>query len=262
MKAAMTKGLRSEESKQKRKQSLIEKHGTDSMIGYGTYKRAGSHLGEARKSAASNHKLNTIRSIWSAGSKPIIVKLKDVSSKTEGLDLETNLVEAIGTVATIPGIKRGPLTNQVPGGNGGAHSDETNQKLRKLRKGKVWITDGEFQKYVPESEVSEWESKGWKRGVRPSSKRDAYFENGSRTKNTIWINKDGNNKRVFDPTEYLKDGWVIGQLSTNPGQHKKAYIWITNGIESKNIKSTDPIPDGWTHGRVRSKFPGGYKKKA
>jgi hypothetical protein len=337
-KASMVKGLRTDDSKLKRKETLIKIHGTDSMIsihkdkaiatrlkriatnywnnladpadditpddlarrsiyvyaylnplkpissqvlqdmaafelraidyepfyiGYGTYKRAGAHLGEARKSPASNHKLNTIRGIWNANAKPIIVKLKDVTSKTDGHLLESQLIEAIGTVAVIEGVKRGPLTNQAPGGKGGSHSDETNKKLAELRKGKIWITDGENQKYVPEGDILSWESKGWKRGMKPSAKRDAYFAGGSRTKNTVWINKDGINKRVSsdDIVEHINNGWIIGQLSTNPGQHKRAYVWITDGVESKNVKSTEPIPDGWRLGRVRSKFPDGYKRK-
>jgi len=333
-KEAMLSGLRSEESKKKRKETLIKNYGTDSIIslhrekaintrkersksdywnnlildedlnscdfdkksiyvyaylnplklitdetladlsqfgfegeklvhepfyvGYGTFKRIGAHLFEAKNSSGISHKVNTIRSIWAVGNKPTLIKLTNVSSKKEGLALEQRLIEAIGTVANVPGIKRGPLTNQTSGGEGGAMGEEVNKKLSKSREGKVWITNGSEQKFVPIEDLAVWACKGWARGVKPSKKRDEYFLKPHTTKSSFWVTDGTNNKRLHEELT-IPEGWVRGQTSINPGQHKKQYMWITNGIESKNALRSDQIPEGWYLGRVRAKFPGGYK---
>lgn len=231
-------------------------------VGAGVKRRSNFHLNEARVQAHSSHKTNTIRKIWESNLKPIIVRLP-TKTRREAMDLEKELIRAIGTVANIEGIKRGPLANEMPGGEGGASSNPAvTAKLKQARVGKRWITDGVSQKFVPEIELAEWGAKGWRLGARPSAKRDAYFEQGSRLAGSVWVNKDGENKRVDDPEPLLKEGWKIGQLSTNPGQHKRAFIWITNGVDSVNHRASEPIPDGWRKGRLRKKYPGGYKKKA
>jgi hypothetical protein len=170
------------------------------------------------------------------------------------------LIDEIGTVSVIEGVKRGPLTNQARGGQGGRQSDEVLKKMSDNRSGTIWITDGVNQKNIKLEDLSSWELQGWKRGVKPSEKRDAYFQKDHPTANTVWIHKNGVNKRApkDELQNYLNAGWLSGHEQT---RDYAGTMWITNGIDVKKQSLDLSIPDGWWRGKLRQNFPEGYKKK-
>ena len=94
-------------------------------------KRCRAHLSEASLGKLRSHKLSTIRKITSAGLLPIIVKVYSGLTDDEACGKEVALIALIGRCAT----KEGPLTNLLPGGEGGRPPAETRARLSEARKG-------------------------------------------------------------------------------------------------------------------------------
>lgn len=102
-------------------------------IGEGCGDRMFDHLVEAKKKNKSP-KLSKIRKIQKLGLQCIIVNLINVKTGDESLALESKLIKAIGTIAAIKGVKRGPLTNLLVSEEGvkkRVFSEETIQKMSK-----------------------------------------------------------------------------------------------------------------------------------
>ena len=84
----------------------------------------------------------------------------------------------------------------------------------------------------------------------------------------IWITNGVENKKIKDK-DLIPNGWRIGRIlgsefgklmsnklkGTRIGNQNTQYgtCWITNGIESKKVKKTETIPDGWKLGRKMNK---------
>ena len=60
-----------------------------------------------------------------------------------------------------------------------------------------------------------------------------------------WYNNGINEHKYEEGTQ--PEGWILGRLLN--------YYWITNGVEEIHISKSDPIPSGYTRGRVK-KFKG------
>lgn len=72
-----------------------------------------------------------IKKILAAELEPIIIEYKTDLTEEESFNLETSLIDMIGTIRNINGVSnRGPLANLARGGLGGAHfvSEETRKK--------------------------------------------------------------------------------------------------------------------------------------
>ena len=100
-------------------------------VGEGKPSRRFVHL----KDKSISHKTNRINSIISDNLHPIITIFKEHLTKDEAVNLETNLIKAIGTRAIIEGVKRGPLTNLKLYGKLGLISTETKEKMSIAKKG-------------------------------------------------------------------------------------------------------------------------------
>ena len=183
-------------------------------IGYGVKDRCLAHMRDASNMAKSDHKLNTIRGLIDRGNPPIIKILKDnMTSRIEATDLESKLINEIGTVRVLDNVNSGPLSNQAQGGQGGFTGGiDFIRKLRDSRKDKRWMNNGIEQKFIHETDIAGMELQGWKLGSAPSLKRDAYFAKPHVTKNLKWITNGIDNKRVQNKTldSYLENGWVLG----------------------------------------------------
>lgn len=84
----------------------------------------------------------------------------------------------------------------------------------------------------------------------------------------IWVTNGVENKKIKDK-DLIPNGWRIGRIlgsefgklmsnklkGTRIGSQNTQYgtCWITNGIESKKVKKTETIPDGWKLGRKMNK---------
>lgn len=71
-------------------------------------------------------------------------------------------------------------------------------------------------------------------------------------KDTVYMNDGKFNKRVKskDVDLYLKGGWKLGRHDISKVGRKKGFSWYTNGKENIHIYPGDPIPEGYSKGRV------------
>jgi hypothetical protein len=140
-------------------------------IGEGKNARAWHHL----KRKDRHHLVSKIKSLAKIGMEPIVMIVCDGLTGDEGLQLETDLIKAIGTRSKIPTVKRGPLTNlQLGEGKKRIVSLETKAKMSvsisKALMGHV-VTDETRKKigasYNRTPESSERRSQ-WQRGKKLS----------------------------------------------------------------------------------------------
>ena len=85
-------------------------------VGKGIGERAYNHL-KCYDNDSNKHKLNKIKKIIKEGYIPIVVKLKENLTNKEACKLEKETIGKIGTLK----LKLGPLTNIMPGGEGGSY---------------------------------------------------------------------------------------------------------------------------------------------
>lgn len=97
-------------------------------VGKGKGKRPQAHINEAKASAKSNHKLNTIRAILREGMEPEVAFSKYMTEQ-EALEKEIKLIRTIGRT-----INGGTLTNATDGGDGipgYMHSEVSKERMSK-----------------------------------------------------------------------------------------------------------------------------------
>lgn len=94
------------------------------------------------------------------------------------------------------------------------------------KKGSLCVNDGERNYYIPPTQLSKYESNGYKMGRYDGG--DEYYLRGR-----IHVN-NGSESKTIDPSEldyYISKGYVIGNnVSPNKGK-----IWVNNGKSSKII---------------------------
>lgn len=102
-------------------------------VGEGRGRRLYEHLTEK----GTTHKNNKIQKMLTNGITPYIFKLHEFLDFDTALQLETVLIQELGTVINIPTVPSGPLTNLMLGWRGNhIVSEETRQKRSASGKGK------------------------------------------------------------------------------------------------------------------------------
>jgi hypothetical protein len=126
-----------------------------------------------------------------------------------------------------------------------------------------WVTNGShniqlrFNQEIPDGY---WLGRTIEPGNKWSDEaRTAVKERGLIGKGT-YIHKDGVVKRVNDTTEWVKDGWQLGNpnAATRTGNHGKQAnrtktVWVNDGSQSKMVapESLDEaLNSGWKEGRI------------
>lgn len=138
------------------------------------------------------------------------------------------------------------------------------EKLKSSLKGLVCVTDGESYRKVPEDEVEDYLSRGWRLG-RPKWKQSSIDKMKISKSGTVGITKDGKRKIVdkSDIKKYLDQGWIKGYPSSRPEsvskmvKSKTGKIWVNNGEVSKQITPEEfeyYQKQGFVKGRGRVKF--------
>lgn len=112
-------------------------------VGMGVKNRHVSHLRKAK--GTHLHKtfcINKCRSIINKGYEPIIVKIKTNLSFDEAQKLEIYLINQIGTINDVDGVKRGSLTNLTKGGEGtiGYRQSESTKSKRSETLKQLWAS--------------------------------------------------------------------------------------------------------------------------
>ena len=96
-----------------------------------------------------------------------------------------------------------------------------------------------------------------------------YVETSKRCKNSIFISKENECKRIFkdELDQYLINGWVKGRLNirgnSNLGKHSKNSMWIHKNFDNKMIHKNELdyyLNEGWTKGRNQI-YSDEYRKK-
>lgn len=160
-------------------------------------------------------------------------RAKLVSLKTKGKKKPDDFGEKVSK--GLKGIKR----PQFCGENNNSNTTEAKAKISKSWENRelgIWIyfpkTGQELYAKPSEHNIDQMYTEGWIKG-KPSSK-GAWYNNGQ---NNFWIlDKDKENR--------------IQNLSLGKLQSKIVKHWITNGIDSKRVITSESIPDGWYKGRT------------
>lgn len=167
---------------------------------------------------------------------------------------------------------------------GGWEMPESNRKnISAKMKGRPPVTKDGVTKRVRPEELGEYLSNGWRRGYHYSTGNTGKFKvrkdgvvlkiNPSELNHYLsegWIRGDGNKactglktqegkitinrngeQRFVDPSEfeqYQKEGWKRGT-----GRNDLAgLVRITDGVQTRHIKETEPIPEGWWRGQGKT----------
>jgi len=101
-------------------------------VGKGKEKRDRWHLQETVRTTSNPHKYRRIQNIKLAGLTPIILRLQDGMSEVEAWNYEKTVIEKIGRRT----LKTGPLTNIQEGGQGGACTGDSKQRMIEKHMGK------------------------------------------------------------------------------------------------------------------------------
>ena len=111
------------------------------------------------------------------------------------------------------------------------------------RKGKILVSKiGEY-KYIPDTELDYWLSKGYIKGNINDKQKE---------QNKRWYN-NGEENILIKNGEEPPEGFTPGMYQKRPGGFSKFnYRWYTNGIDAKRIKEGDTIPTGWYIGLSES----------
>lgn len=189
-------------------------------IGYGRKNRINFHL----KMKDSNLlKINKIKSIISDGYNPLIFKIRENLEQKIASNVEKYYIKEIGTILEVLNVKKGPLTNQTPGGDGGPTffkrklSEEHKDKIRKGNTGKIFSDERIKNMSIAQKNrnIEIDENKRLKMVDGLKNMKNESRENISKaTKDTIWIYNENlrKNKRTHPDTAstYLEDGWIKG----------------------------------------------------
>lgn len=139
-------------------------------VGKGCRSRHLSHLKKSHNTLV-NRKIAAIRN---AELQPIVILFESKLSNIEALYIERNLIEELGTIATISGIKSGPLCNfriENPE-DGSVVSEQTKEKLclKMLERCEVssyrkflsisaasnWLSNHEFRKIITDKAIARY----------------------------------------------------------------------------------------------------------
>lgn len=198
-------------------------------VGCGTRNRHISHL-KINKTDKNLLKINKIKNITKCGMTPIIIKIKENISSIDAKKLEQEVISEIGTIIKLPNIKRGPLTNMTPGGDGGATwcgrkmTSEHKEKIRRALSGIPQTKERKERQSISQRKrkiiISTEKRIKMVMGLKNMS-MDAKNRISIACSNSIWINKEGKHKRVKKEilNTFLDNGWKQGFL--NGGNHNK-----------------------------------------
>lgn len=142
---------------------------------------------------------------------------------------------------------------------------KNNPGLRKRNSGTVAVTNGIVTKYVLGSEMLEWISKGWKKGVsavRKESLRKSHTGLKSKLRGRVTIT-DGNLERKVSPEDlqfYLDQGWKLGRCFNFSTNYREAMKNKTNKNKIRICKEgvgkivsveelQSYLDQGWKRGR-------------
>lgn len=188
-------------------------------IGYGRKNRMYFHL---KMKDTNLSKINKIKSIIKDGHKPLIFKLKDGLNHEDATKLEIYFINEIGTQLEVRDVKRGPLTNQTPGGDGGPTffnrklTEEHKDKIRKGNTGKIFTQERLENMSIAQKnrniKIDDDKKKKMLYGLKnmkEESRRNMGYSRGK-----IWIYNDNLkvNKRIDSENlnDFLKENWLKG----------------------------------------------------
>lgn len=121
---------------------------------------------------------------------------------------------------------------------------DSEPEVKKVPVKKIWINNGEEERYIPSDQPI---PDGFEKG-RSKRLREAISKSKS---GKIMVNKDGKYEMI-DPGElpsYIQEGWKEGRI---PGTYNtiEGRVTINNGKRETFIGKHDPIPEGWSYGRL------------
>ena len=223
-------------------------------VGYGHGDRKMHHLLEAQHGRVSYnpHKTNKIKQLLRNGLEPLIVLVDSCISKDQAQELETFLIDFIGTDY----LKTGPLTNLTLGGDGGdtlsnhPSKDIIFSKIKHTREGKVWWTNGVvavFDKTPPSPEY--W--RGFSNS-RKSISRSNRLKGSSAVAAMHWIN-NGLVEKMIEKTDTIEHGWVVGRLNAfaDSRPNPKGKKWFNDGVRDYFLHPSDTRSNNLIVGRLR-----------
>ena len=175
-------------------------------VGKGTKDRYKSHIREATKHPKT-HKDYTILAIIREGLE-VVYQLSDLMFETEALELETLVIEEIGS-SHITTIKDGPLTNLIEGGS---------QPPTGSGKDNNFYGKHHTKSSIDQMIKSRNANPTWMASVSastPHSTRTLISESNKKTKNDPkWIEEVGNKSRKHQSLSLIASGKVAG--ANNP----------------------------------------------
>lgn len=188
-------------------------------IGYGKKNRLYFHL---KLKDTNLSKINKIKSINNDGFSPLIFKLKENMNQRDATTLEKYFITEIGTLIDVLGVKRGPLTNQTPGGDGGPTffnrilTEEHKDKIRKSNTGKIFtperLENMSISQKKRDIKIDDNKRKKMLDGMKNMKEESRRNLGNSRGK--IWIYNENlkANKRIDsgDLDNFLKSDWSKG----------------------------------------------------
>ncbi len=193
-------------------------------IGKGTRNRLFTHLKETAESTENKRKFAYIQTLVALGINPIIRKIKESLSEHDAYELEEFLIKEYGRKGidtngilmnicenSRPPVKYGKDHHQYGKPIIEKHSEETKRKISVSKKGQP----------------------SWHKGQNKSPETRERMAIGQKNKVVSEITKEKLSK-------------------INTGQNNPSYgtMWITDGNTNKKILKNDPIPDGWSRGRI------------
>lgn len=135
-------------------------------IGKGNSNRSDKHLQEVLGGKAKrSHKNNKIKKILSCGLEIVVIKTKADKTDQEALDLERDLISAIGRYD----LNEGPLTNLTDGGDGLAGHKFSKEHCRRIGEAQRGVPKGKGYKLGPQSEEHRRKLSEVRRGKKASA---------------------------------------------------------------------------------------------
>lgn len=205
-------------------------------VGYSSQKlskRLIEHLSEAR-SKGRCHRLQWLRSLIKKGVVPSIVAL-DVATESTWQDAERHWIKTLSVVYE--------LVNSTDGGDGLVNpSDDVRRRIGE-KVSKILIGNSR-RAGVLHDEASRAAISA---GLRNSqAKKD--FDEFRRGKPGHKISDEA--KRKISEANKGRPRPDASRLVSALNANRVGSFWITNGIDSKQLKQSSSIPDGWKKGRI------------